>query len=158
MSSQTNIQVRRIDFGDPQGGKGPPDRYAAVIKSHVRRGVNEKHNVTTAAEFVEATYANEGVRGVYAYEARLDKPASGSPSQLAKISLVNNFAFEPHGVRVHRSWKVGDGKLILFSKLQPPGSISTIVCSDPPNGKNVLFATTQSTNKQRDLSKQSTDT
>jgi hypothetical protein len=158
MSYQTNIQVRRIDFGDPQGNKGPPDRYAAVIKSHVRRCVNEKHNVTTAAEFVEATYANEGIRGVYAYEARLDKPTSNPPSQLAKISLVNNFAFEPHGVRVHRSWKVGNGKLILFSELQPPGSINTIVCSDPPNGKHVLFATTQSKKKQRDLSKQSTDT
>jgi hypothetical protein len=157
ISYQTNIQVRRIDFCDPQGGKGPCDRYAAVIKSHVRRFLHEKHNVTTAVEFVEATYANGGLRGVYAYVARLDELASGPSSQLTKISLVNNFAFESHGVRVHRSWRVGDGKLIPFSELQKPDNISTILCSDTPNGKNVLFVTTQSKNKQRDLSKQSTD-
>jgi len=115
-----------------------------------------RHHYDTA-EFVEATYSNEGIRGVYAYQARLGKLASGPPSQLAKISLFNNFSFEPCGVRVHRSWKVGDGKLILFSKTERPDNISTIVCSDTPTSKTVLFTTTQPKNKQRDLSKQSTD-
>ena len=75
ISQETNIHIRRIDFCDPQGGKGPCDRYTGVIKSHVRRFLNEKHNVTTAAEFVEVINSNEGFRGVYAYEARLEKMA-----------------------------------------------------------------------------------
>lgn len=58
--------------------------------------------MTTAAEFVEATYANEGIREVYAYVARINQLVSGTPPQLTKISLVNNFSFEAHGVRVHR--------------------------------------------------------
>ena len=58
ISYETNSLIRRIDFCDTQGGKGPCDWYAAVIKSHVRRFLNEKHNVTTAAEFVEAVFAN----------------------------------------------------------------------------------------------------
>ena len=36
-SERIGISIRRIDFCDPQGGKGPCDRYAAVIKSNVRR-------------------------------------------------------------------------------------------------------------------------
>jgi len=157
ISRESKIEIHRMDFCDPQGGKGPCDRYAAVIKSHVRRFLSEKHNVTTAAEFVEATYANEGIQGVYAYETRLGKPTTGPPLQLAKISFVNNFSFKPCGLRVHRSWKVGDGKLILFPKLERPDSISTIICSDTSTNKILLFATTQSKNKQRDLSKQPTD-
>ena len=128
-----------------------------MIKSHVRRFLSEKHNVTTAAEFVEAIHANESVRGVYAYEARLDKLASDPRSQLAKINAFNNFSIESSGVRVHRSWKVGDGKLIPFSTLECPDRISTIVCSDTPTSKTVLFVTSHSKNKQRDLSKQSTN-
>jgi hypothetical protein len=30
VSERTGISIRRIDFYDPQGGKGPCDRYAAV--------------------------------------------------------------------------------------------------------------------------------
>ena len=124
----------------------------------MRRFLNEKHNVTTAAEFVEAVFANEGIQGVYAYEARLNKLASGLPCQLAKISLFNNFAFQPQGVRVHRSGKVGSGKLIQFSKPELPKSLSSIVCSGTPKGKIVSFTTTPSKNKERDLSKRSTST
>ncbi|CAF0886741.1 unnamed protein product [Didymodactylos carnosus] len=147
------------DFFGKRGlrGKGPCDRYAAVIKSHVRRFLDEKHNVTNAVEFVEAIYTNEGVQGVYAYETRLEKVTSGPPFQLVKISLFNNFSFVPDGIRVHRSWKVGDGKLILFSTIKRPENISTIICSDKPNDKTVLFVTPRSKSKQRDLSKQSTN-
>ena len=49
ISYKSGIQIRRINFYDPQGSKGPCDRYAAVIESHVRCFLNEKHNVTTAA-------------------------------------------------------------------------------------------------------------
>jgi len=48
ISEQTGVAIKRIDFCDPQGGKGPCDRYAVVIKSNVRRYLNENHNVTTA--------------------------------------------------------------------------------------------------------------
>ena len=158
ISHESKIHICRIDFCDSQGGKRPYDRYAAVIKSHVRRFLSEKHNVNTAAKFVEATYANEGIRGAYAYEAGLGKLATGAPLQFTKISLVNNFSFEPCGVLVHRSWKVGDGKVIRLSKVKGLDSISTIVCSDTTTGKIVLFTTPQPKNKQRDLSKQSTGT
>ena len=158
ISQEINIHIRRIDFCDPQGGKGPCDRYAGIIKSYVRRFLNEKHNVTTAAEFVEVINSNEGVRGVYAYEARLGKMATRPPTQFTKIKLVNNFSLESSGIRVHRSWKVGDGKFISLSKLELPDSISTILCNNTLNSKTALFAIAQAKNKPRDLPKRFTGT
>ena len=157
ISYESSIQIRRIDFCDPQGSKSPCDRYAAVIKSHVRRFLNEKHNVTTAAKFVEAIDSNEGVRGVYAYEARLDKQSSDPPPKLVKISLLNNFSLDSTGIHMHRAWKVGDGKPIPFTKLEQPKSISTITCSNTPKDKTLLFVTTQTRNKQQNLPKQSNE-
>ena len=48
MGAATGIHVKRVDFSDPQGGKGPCDRKAATIKAHVRRYINEGHDVLTA--------------------------------------------------------------------------------------------------------------
>ncbi|CAF2500113.1 unnamed protein product [Rotaria sp. Silwood2] len=50
ISEKTGIAIKRIDFGDPQGNKGSSDRFAAVLKSHNGRYMNENHNVTTASE------------------------------------------------------------------------------------------------------------
>ena len=36
IGKSTGIQVSRLDFSDPQGGKGPADRLAATCKSHIR--------------------------------------------------------------------------------------------------------------------------
>ena len=51
MTFNTGISVRRVDLSDPQGGKGACDRKAATIKAHVRRYVNEGHDVQNAEEF-----------------------------------------------------------------------------------------------------------
>ena len=60
----TGIGVRRVDFSDPQGGKGACDRKAATIKAHVRRYVNEGHDVGNTQEFKTAILSNGGVTGV----------------------------------------------------------------------------------------------
>jgi len=60
----TSIKVARLDFGDPQGGKGPADRTAATCKSHIHIYINEGHNVTTAEEMKEALLSHGGVEGV----------------------------------------------------------------------------------------------
>ena len=50
MKANTGIDVCRVDFSDPQGGKGACDRKAATIKAHVRRYVNEGHDVQNAEQ------------------------------------------------------------------------------------------------------------
>ncbi|KAK3734709.1 hypothetical protein QZH41_011297, partial [Actinostola sp. cb2023] len=64
MKEKTGISVQRVDFSDPQGGKGPCDRKAATVKAHVRRYVNEGHDVQNAQQFQQAMLANGGVSGV----------------------------------------------------------------------------------------------
>ena len=39
------VLVKRMDFSDPQGGKGACDRKAASIKSHIRIHVDEGNSV-----------------------------------------------------------------------------------------------------------------
>ena len=43
LSKKTGIEVQRIDFSDPQGGKSPCDRFVAVLKPRVQRYLNEKN-------------------------------------------------------------------------------------------------------------------
>ena len=37
LRERTNMDLYQIDFSDPQGGKGPRDRKAAQIKTHVKQ-------------------------------------------------------------------------------------------------------------------------
>ena len=64
MGAATGIHVKRMDFSDPQGGKGPCDRKPATIKAHVRRYINEEHDVLTARDFKDAVLSYGGVKGV----------------------------------------------------------------------------------------------
>jgi len=41
------MDLCRIDFCDPEGGKGPCDRKAAQIKTHVKQYINQGYSVTT---------------------------------------------------------------------------------------------------------------
>ena len=52
------IRIERVHFSDPQGGKG------ATVKAHVRRYVNEGHNVVTVREFHDAMLSHGGINGV----------------------------------------------------------------------------------------------
>ena len=64
MEEDTGIRIERVDFSDPQGGKGACDRKAATVKAHVRRYVNEGHNVVTVWEFHDAMLSHGGINGV----------------------------------------------------------------------------------------------
>ena len=54
MEESTGIKVRKVDFSDPQGGKGPCDRKVATVKADVLRYVNEGNNVITTTDLKEA--------------------------------------------------------------------------------------------------------
>ena len=53
----------RIDFSDPQGGKGPCDRKAAQT-TNVMQYINQGHSVTTTADLKKAIESDEGIAGV----------------------------------------------------------------------------------------------
>ena len=64
LRERTKVDLSRIDFCDPQGGKGPCDRKAAQIKMHVKQYINQGHSVTTPADLRKAIESNEGICGV----------------------------------------------------------------------------------------------
>ena len=64
ISSCTGIEIKRIDFSDPQGGKGAADRLAATCKNHVRTFINEGNDVTNAEQLKSALLSHRGVEGV----------------------------------------------------------------------------------------------
>ena len=101
----------------------------AVIKSNVRRYLNENHNVTNASEFVEACHSYKGVKGVLALNCRLQKndEKNNTKCTINQIRNLNNFEYKADGLLVHRSWNVGLGMLIQWSRLNFDHSIGDIV-------------------------------
>lgn len=63
-ATKNNINLCQVDYSDPQGGKGPCDRKAATIKSHIKIYLNEGHDVETAEQMVQAIESGGGVPGV----------------------------------------------------------------------------------------------
>ncbi|CAF4148956.1 unnamed protein product [Adineta steineri] len=105
---KTGIAISRIDFCDPQGENGICDRCAAIIKSFIRRYLNENHNVTCASEFIEACHSYNGVRDVLALDC-----------QIVNITRKQE-------VKLHRSWNVGSGLLIPWSQLNRNSNICNL--------------------------------
>ena len=120
MKCKTGVRVRRVDFSDPQGGKGACDRKAASIKAHVRRHINEGHDVHNAKDFKDAMLSNGGLNGVRV--ALVDAATEGKcvlpQVKLAAVSSLNNFQYSEQGVTVWRAFQVGQGKLINQSQIE----------------------------------------
>ena len=117
----TGITVKRVDFSDPQGGKGPCDRKAATIKGHVRRYLNEGHDVSTAVDLKEAMLSYGGIPGVRVALVRDDqKPVSSVDDKLEGISTLNNFKYDNNGksLTVWKAYKIGKGKNMKLAQRQ----------------------------------------
>ena len=49
-----DLCLSRMDFSDPQGGKGSCDRKAATIKSHMAVYLNSGHDIDTSCQMQKA--------------------------------------------------------------------------------------------------------
>lgn len=114
VSQSTGVQIMRIDFSDPQGGKGAADRLAATCKAHVRSFVNEGHDVTNATQLREALISHGGIEGVRV--ACMDSIEVLSPvsetTKIPNVSKLNNFEFRDSRIKGWRAYGIGDGKEI----------------------------------------------
>ena len=54
MGKQHGVKIYRLDFFDPQGGKGACDWKAATIKAHMQLYLNSGHDIETPAQMCEA--------------------------------------------------------------------------------------------------------
>ena len=95
---------------------GPSDRYAAVLKSHVRRFLNEGHDVTTASQFVSACASYGGVKNVQVFECQLPLTHSKTKFKINDITKLHNFIYKPTIIQSYRAWNIGSGKPIMLDK------------------------------------------
>lgn len=118
LEESTGVKVERVDFSDPQGGKGICDRKAATIKSHVRRYINEGHDVVNAKQLKDAILSNGGVRGVRValVDGRDIKPLQSI--KIVGISTLNNFVICNKEITAWKAYVIGEGKIIPWAKLE----------------------------------------
>ena len=115
MEKVVGIKVMRVDFSDPQGGKGSADRLAATCKCHIRIYINEGHNVTTALEMKEALLSHGGIAGVrVAVIQSLEDTLVLEQRKIPGINKLNNFTYTEDGVLAHRGYSIGEGKNITI--------------------------------------------
>ena len=121
MKTKTRIAVRRVDFTDPQGGKGCCDCKAATAKAHVKRYINEGHDVLNGVELKNAMLSNSGVRDVRValVDASIARKHADLKVKWEGISTLNNFLYLDNTVTVWRAYNVGKGKQV---------KVCTIIC------------------------------
>ena len=108
----------RYDFSEPQAGKDISDRKIAPMKAHIKRWVNEKHDVITAEDMKTALESHGGLKGCRAAVVEVDGTKEvGKYNKIPQVSLLHNFAFEEKGIRAWRAYDVGDGRFIAYDSL-----------------------------------------
>ena len=86
LGKDTGVFARRMDFSDPQGGKGACDGKAASIKSHMKIHLSAGNNIETGQEMVATMLSSGGIPGV---NATLAIPSTFPRSVSAKLEGVS---------------------------------------------------------------------
>ena len=63
----------RYDFSDPQAGKDDCDGRITSVKSHMRRYINEGHDIKSAGDMKAAIDSSGGVKGGQAAVVKLQE-------------------------------------------------------------------------------------
>lgn len=88
------------------------------MKAHIRRWVNEKHNVITAEDMKQALESHSGLKGCRAAVVEVDaSKETGIDNKISGISFLNNCQFEENGIRPWKAYNVGPGRLLSYSDL-----------------------------------------
>ena len=114
LATKNNIHLSRVDYSDPQGGKGSCDRKAATIKSHIKVYLNEGHDVETPEQMVAAIESSRGIPGVRVTLCGQQTTQLPFPVTWEGISFLNNMELSEEGIRVWRAYGIGPGKFLLW--------------------------------------------
>ena len=145
VATRNKLQLSRVDFSDPQAGKGSCDRKAATIKSHMKIYLNSGHDIETPEQMVLAMESSGGIPGV---RVTLCGPQSSEKPPTIKwdgISFLNNMEYTKDGIRVWRAYNVGKGRFIPWSEFNIPNTyvcptLNTIAKRTPHISFNVVKA------------------
>ncbi|KAK3697374.1 hypothetical protein QZH41_002024 [Actinostola sp. cb2023] len=120
IGARTEIKILRYGFSDPQAGKDICDRKTAPMKAHIKRWVNEGHDVLTAEDMKQAIESHGGLKGCRAAVVEVDTSKEiVKENKITGISLLNNFSFsEATGILTWRAYDIGPDRLMTYSDLQ----------------------------------------
>ena len=118
IGKRSGISPIRYDFSDPQSGKDICDRKIAPMKAHIRRFVNENHNVVSSEDMKTALESHGGLKGCRAAVVEVDSSKDlNEENKIPGISLLYNFKYEVQGIRVWKAYEIGTGKLLNYKDL-----------------------------------------
>ena len=81
------------------------------MKAHIRRFVNENHDVVSAEDMKVALESHGGLKGCRAAVVEVDSSQDlYEGNKIQDISLLYNFQYKTSGIRVWKAYKVGKGK------------------------------------------------
>ena len=112
----------RLNFSDPQRGKGSCDRKAATIKNHMIMYLNSGQDVETASQTKNAIESSGGVPGVRVSLCATQELPMPASVKRDGVSFINNIEYGSEGMKVWRSYAVGPGKFLSWSRFHIPES------------------------------------
>ena len=118
LRERSGLNLCRVDFCDPQGGKGPCDRKAAQIKRHIKMFINQGNSVTKPEELKAAIESDGGIAGVRVACVPGPTRANEIKAKWEGISSYYNFTFSNDGVRAFKAYNIGEGKFWSWSKFE----------------------------------------
>ena len=109
----------RIDFLDPQGGKGACDRKAATIENSIRMYVNSGHNVEMASQ-TKVSIESSTIPGLRVMLCGLQSIPTSLPGKWEDISFINNLEYGKTTMKVWRDYVIGKGKSVQWAQFSLP--------------------------------------
>ena len=119
IGERSGIRIARYDFSDPQAGKDVCDRRIATVKSHMRRYINEGHDIKSASDMTAAVDSFGGVKGCQAAVVKIQESSQTMKKhKMYGIQALNNFSFESGAMRVWKAYNVGPGELFTPAQVE----------------------------------------
>ncbi len=125
VASKHRITLKRIDFSDPQGGKGSCDRKAALIKNHMKFYLNAGNDIETAEQMKTAIESSGCIPGVHVSLCG-PQPTSDLKVKWDGVSLINNVEYKDEEIKVWRAYGIGPGKVLPLSKFDLPNTLPEV--------------------------------
>ena len=114
------LNVKRMDFADPQGGKGACDRKAATIKSHMKIFHDEGNNIESASDMKAAILSSGGVPAVNVAVSGPPDDSEFPKIEIKGVSFYTNVEYMHSGFKVWKFYNIGEGKVIPRNKFNIP--------------------------------------
>ena len=155
VATKHEINLKRVDFSDPQSGKGPCDRKAVTIKSHMRIYVNAGHDSETASQMMTAIESSGGMAWVSVTVSGPQPTAKSAPVKWEGVSFINNIEYCNDAMQVWRAYGIGCGKFLSWSNFCQASSRPLSLLNKLPDNasSHVSFETV----KARQRSEQTTE-